>query len=122
GRGDVDDLAAYVESLPVPPPRRSPDDPAVRRGADVFLRRGCASCHKPPTYTIAGLRDVGFADEVGHRRFNPPSLRGLSWSAPYFHDGRAATLGNVLDVHSPGSTEPLARHQRENLIAFLESL
>jgi cytochrome c peroxidase len=120
--GDVTDLKAYLESLPAPPPRRSRDDPAARRGADLFRSRDCGSCHNPPRFTIGGLRDVGLEDGLGHRRFNPPSLRGVSWSAPYFHDGRAATLAEVLDAHSPGSPEPLTLDQREDLIAFLESL
>jgi cytochrome c peroxidase len=118
----VEDLTAYLDSLPATPPRRPRDDPAARRGADVFQTRGCVSCHKPPHFTIGGLRDVGLEDGVGHRRFNPPSLRGLSWSAPYLHDGRAASLSDLLNIHSPGKTGPLAPQQRDDLVAFLESL
>jgi mono/diheme cytochrome c family protein len=100
--GPVDDLTAYLATLAPPPPRRRPDDPDVRRGERVFRARRCDSCHVPPLYTSPAARDVGLEDgAAGHRRFNPPSLRGVARTAPYLHDGRAATLGAVLDVHSP---------------------
>src|SRR5262249_1748421 len=49
--GLVEDLVAYLESIPPPPPRRSGDEPAVRRGAEVFAARRCQTCHEPPLYT-----------------------------------------------------------------------
>jgi mono/diheme cytochrome c family protein len=119
----VDDLVAYLETLKPPPPRRLRNDPAVRRGAVVFRARRCETCHRPPSYTIPGLRDVGFDDGPGgNQRFNPPSLLGVAWSSPYFHDGRAATLEEALAIHQPGQKTPLSREQRDDLAAFLESL
>jgi cytochrome c peroxidase len=89
----------------------------------VFTARRCQTCHEPPLYTIAATRDVGLDDgSGGHRRFNPPSLRGVAWTAPYLHDGRARTLSDVLQVHLPGKTDPLSTQDRDDLIAFLESL
>ena len=121
--GMVADLVAYLESLPPPPPRRSTDDPAARRGAEVFRARRCQTCHAPPLFTINAIRDVGLDDGVGgHHRFNPPALRGVSWTAPYLHDGRAATLSDVIRVHSPGKTDPLEPGDQADLMAFLESL
>jgi cytochrome c peroxidase len=74
-------------------------------------------------YTIAATRDVGLNDGVGgHHRFNAPSLRGIAWSAPYLHDGRTATLAELLKIHFPPRTEPLSADERDDLIAFLESL
>ncbi|SIO59756.1 Cytochrome c peroxidase [Singulisphaera sp. GP187] len=121
--GMVQDLVAYLESLKPPPPRRARDDPAAQRGAALFRSRRCETCHRPPAYTIAGLRDVGLDDgSGGNRSFNPPSLLGVAWSAPYFHDGRAATLAQVVESHSPGQKTSLSPEQRDDLIAFLESL
>src|SRR5262249_43276945 len=119
----VADLRAYLETLRPLAPRRPRDDPAALRGAGVFRARRCDTCHRPPLYTIEGLRDVGLDDGVGgHRRFNPPSLRGLASSAPYFPAGRAASLSEVLDRHTPGQTRPLSPAERDDLTAFLESL
>lgn len=119
----VDDLISYLGSLAPAPPRRSPDEPAAQRGAEVFAAKQCATCHAPPHYTRDIVRDVGLDDgDGGNRRFNPPSLRGVSRSAPYLHDGRAKSLGSVLDVHQPGSKTPLSEGERADLIAFLESL
>lgn len=118
----VADLTAFLQSLAPPPPVRSPDDAAAQRGAAVFRSRGCVSCHQPPVYTSTAGRDVGLKDAAGHTRFNPPSLRAVARSAPYFHDGRAATLGDVVDVHAPGRSDALGETERADLIAFLESL
>jgi cytochrome c peroxidase len=116
------DLAAFLESLPQAPPVRAPEDPAARRGQLVFRSRGCAACHQPPAYTSKALRDVGLKDSGGRSRFNPPSLRGVARTAPYLHDGSAQTLGAVVDAHAPGRDERLSDADRDDLIAFLESL
>lgn len=120
----VDELAAYLETLSPPPAPPSRDDAATHRGEAVFRARRCDTCHKPPFYTIDGVRDVGLDDGVGgHERFNPPSLRGVRWSAPYFHDGRAASLDQVLGIHpSDPSDLPWKSSERVDLIRFLESL
>ncbi|MHC5540016.1 cytochrome c peroxidase, partial [Singulisphaera rosea] len=120
----VEDLSEYLETLsPAPaPPKR--DGAATGRGEAVFRARRCDTCHKPPFYTVDGVRDVGLDDGVGgHQRFNPPSLRGVRWSAPYFHDGRAVSLDQVLGIHPPDSIDrPWSSTDREDLIQFLESL
>src|SRR5262249_21079122 len=113
---EIDDLVAYLLTLRPPPPRRRGDEPAVLRGAQLFRTRRCDSCHRPPSYTIAAVRDVGMDDGVGgNRRFNPPGLRGIAWSAPYFHDGRAATLEQAVEIHFPGQKIPLSRRERDDL-------
>jgi len=119
----VADLSAYLATLPPPPARRPADDPSVRRGAVVFEARGCQGCHRPPHYTSGGVKDVGLDDGPGgHRAFNPPSLRGVGWTAPYFHDGHAASLDEVLKTHTPAARSPLSTADLADLKAFLESL
>jgi cytochrome c peroxidase len=55
-----------------------------------------------------------------------PSLIGLAASAPYFHDGSAATLRAVLmgngTVHNMGRPDKLSPTQIDDLIAYLETL
>jgi len=116
-------LSAYVEMLPAPrPPTR--DVQTVARGKKVFdsAEAGCRSCHDGGSYT----------DQEKHKfsgslaESDTPSLVGLSASAPYFHDGSAATLEALLRdrgaVHGMGDASKLNDKQVGDLIAFLETL
>jgi cytochrome c peroxidase len=121
--GQVADLTAYLRSLPPPKPRPIEQRPdAVERGRAVFRSRRCAECHAPPDYTAQGLYDVGLSDEVGTRKFNPPSLRGLNGREPFLHDGRAATLDDVFLRHRHPRGATWSPHEVADLVAFLETL
>ncbi len=120
------DIAAYLVSLPVAPAlaraRGVSDKSVVRRGEVVFRRAGCVECHAPPLYTSPRTFDVGFQDELGRRRFNPPSLRGVSQRDRLFHDNRAGSLGEVIERFGHGLDKPLDAGDRVDLLRFLESL
>jgi YVTN family beta-propeller protein len=122
----VADLAAFLRTLPPPPPlarlRGRVDEAAAGRGREVFRTQGCAACHAPPGYTSAKIYDVGLSDEVGNKEFNPPSLRGVSQGGPYFHDGRAATLEEVFTRHRHQLKADLAKEELEDLLEFLRTL
>jgi len=109
--GDLDALAAYVASLSsefLPrSPARNPDgtrSAAAENGAALFVAEGCDSCHTPATdYTDRLMHDVGtLRASSGQRISGPltgidtPTLLGAHASAPYFHDGSAATLEEVF--------------------------
>jgi DNA-binding beta-propeller fold protein YncE len=123
---DVSALVRYVRSLPPAPgllvarDELSNYSEAIERGRQVFEQHGCRECHTPPTYTSPDSYDVGLNDEAGVRKFNPPSLRGVSQRAPYFHDNRAARLIDVLNEHAGASS--LTDADRLALVRFLESL
>ena len=117
----VEALTAFLHSL-TPPPAVSSDRGATERGRDVFSQHGCTACHAPSTYTTPKVYDVGLRDEVGHTRFNPPSLRGVSLAGPYFHDNRAATLVDVFTTHRHQLKHDLRPDELSDLIAFLRSL
>jgi DNA-binding beta-propeller fold protein YncE len=119
----TDALAAYVESLPtVRTPTR--DAGVVTRGKKLFdsAELGCRTCHDGPAYT----------DQARHKlsgtlpESDTPSLLGLAASAPYFHDGSAATLEALLRdrgaVHGMAETSKLSDAQVADLTAFLETL
>jgi cytochrome c553 len=55
-------------------------------------------------------------------RFKIPTLRGLAGRAPYFHDGSAATLADVLDVYEQRFAIGLTEGERIDLMAFLRAL
>jgi len=125
-REDIDAIAAFLETLELPPPldqlRDTRDNAAVERGRLVFERRDCASCHPAPTYTTPETYDVGLRDSHGVKQFNPPSLRGVSHRAPLFHDSRAASLEDALRIHGHPNESRFSQAEIADLAAFLRSL
>jgi len=127
----VADLAAYLRSLRPPPSllhARGPhhdgenENAAMARGRDVFSKQNCMRCHQPPLYTTPKTYDVGLQDKEGNHEFNPPSLRGVSQRGPYFHDGSAESLEDVLHVFGHQLENPLSEQQSADLLTFLRSL
>jgi cytochrome c peroxidase len=120
----IEALTAFLRALPPPPPStwasRS-SDREIARGREVFDRE-CTACHPPPNYTSASRYDVGLTDEVGNRRFNPPSLRGVGHSERLLHDARADSLEDLFRRrhHPPGVT--LSDREIADVIAFLRTL
>ena len=97
-------------------------EPPSSGAALSSARRSVAECHAPPEYTSAEPYDVGLVDEVGHRRFNPPSLRGSGGREPLLHDGRAATLEEVFRRYRHPRDTELTDAEVADLRAFLETL
>jgi YVTN family beta-propeller protein len=127
---DLDCLAAFIDSLAVPA-RSHTLTPAEQRGQALFVspETQCLTCHPPPLYTDLQVHDVGTADAYGEW-FGPlidtPTLRFLYDSAPYLHDGSAATLYDTLTTANPndehGITSHLTEQQIQDLVAFLLAL
>jgi mono/diheme cytochrome c family protein len=152
-------LAAYMARIP---PEPSPFVASGRRALTAEQRRGlalfrdgCAGCHQLVRDSAVGgavparqleaallagkvaltsprLHAVG-TPVLGEGGNNPPSLRGVWEAAPYFSDGSARTLEDVLQrthpdadaVHAPtNATRPpvFSADQRAALLAFLRSL
>ncbi len=116
------DLAAYLRTLP---PVRAPrlDAAAVGRGKALFASSelGCATCHTGPALTDGRVH--AFASSPFE--IDTPSLRGLAASAPYLHDGSAATLEDLLAGRGSAHgmiPRPLTVEERQALSAFLRSL
>jgi DNA-binding beta-propeller fold protein YncE len=121
GRRQIDAMAAYLEALPsVRGPTRDPAQ--VARGRKLFESEGCSSCHEGPAYTDGDRHK--FAGTL--RQSDTPSLLGLAASAPYFHDGSAATLDVLLRgrgaVHGMADSADLTDQQAADLSAFLDTL
>ena len=119
---EIDDLAAYLTSLPPPPvvQRQNSDD--VYLGFELFRSHGCVNCHAGETYTSDRSVDVGLKDELGHTLFNPPSLHGVAHRRKLFHDGRADSLEEVLGRFQHQLKRPHSDSDRHRLIQFLKSL
>jgi DNA-binding beta-propeller fold protein YncE len=122
----VRDLVSYLQTLTPPPSvslaRGTIDAETVQRGRKVFLKNKCHTCHTPPHYTTAKSFDVGLRDEAGQVHFNPPSLRGVSQSGPYFHDNRARGLAEVFTRFRHQLAEELPAGELADLLSFLGSL
>jgi YVTN family beta-propeller protein len=127
---DLDRLALFLDGLSVPARAHTLTE-AELRGKVIFEspQTGCAACHPVPLYTDLQVHDVGTADGPGEW-FGPlidtPTLRFLYDSAPYLHDGSAATLAEVLTAANPddehGVTSHLTEDELADLIAFLLAL
>ena len=118
----ADALAAFVRQGLVPPPRPAVEPRLVATGKRVFVDAdvGCATCHPP---------ERGWTDSMTHaifsnQRIRTPPLTAISGSAPFFHDGSAATLEEVIDHNRDrmGRTSHLTADERTALLAFLRTL
>jgi cytochrome c peroxidase len=119
-------------------------DAAQRRGLERFLGLGCASCHNGPLFGGQSLqrfgvtkdywlrtgsteRDPGLMETSGlesdRNRFRVQPLRNAARTAPYFHDGSVADLGEAVSIMAElqlGMT--LAPDDREAVLRFLDAL
>lgn len=124
---DFPAMAAYLAEVPLPTPRAPLDTAAVPRGRTVFESSGCDDCHAGPLLADgerhAVLPPSDDADANVMAASTPP-LVGVRARSPFFHDGRAATLADTLAVpgDTHGVTSPLSESERNDLIAYLESL
>jgi hypothetical protein len=126
---DVDDLLAYVRSLkPEPNPNLPKFAKAAARGKVLFEGKAdCARCHPAPYFTDRKMYDVGISDpEEPNLKYDTPSLIEAYRTAPYYHDGRAATMKEALTEHDPkklhGKLKDLTPKEIDDLVAYVLSL
>jgi cytochrome c peroxidase len=63
---------------------------------------------------------TGRCADVG--KFKVPTLRGLAGRPPYFHNGSAATLEDVVDSYDRRFAIGLSPAEKQDLVAFLRAL
>lgn len=92
----------------------------------VFLISGCPDPFNPGQAASFYTTDPGRALITGHcsdfNRIKGPILRGLAARAPYFHNGAAATLREVANFYNQRFQMGLTEEQKDDLVAFLDSL
>ena len=114
---DINDLVAFVESIPLRPNRyRLPDGqltPAQERGKAIFGRttrrrqwrpagNQCFVCHSGRHYTSGAMADVGTGKLTDRSPLlDVPHLTNVAYSAPYLHDGSARSLEEIWTVFNP---------------------
>lgn len=112
--------------------RLGPDPRAVAQDPAQAIQAGAAVVSELGRYAVTGrLDDLG--------AFRTPTLRNVARTAPYFHDGSAATLEAVIAFFDAGGRQPgadaaapyrsprlrplgLGQQQKDDLVAFLRSL
>jgi len=128
-------LHFYQLAIPAPtPPAGSFDPKAADRGKLVFsVKAKCATCHVPPIFTEPGWNmhtpeEIGIDDFQANRapdkRYRTAPLRGLFAHSKggFFHDGRFATLRDVVDHYDSFLKLGLAAAEKTDLIEYLKSL
>jgi len=118
------------------------------QGYKVFQKAGCADCHLGPNFTDGRFINIGIGMEfptpdLGRYEvsqhltdwgaFKIPTLREISFTFPYMHNGSLMTLADVVDYYNEGGIANynldskirplhLSREDKKALITFLEAL
>jgi cytochrome c peroxidase len=111
---------------------------SIANGRSLFTgKAGCNRCHHGPSLTDGKFYNLNLdsldpgraaitLQEADRGRFRTPSLRMLGRTAPFFHNGSAATLRNVLQHYINGAGEAgqlrLSPSEQADLLAYLETL
>jgi hypothetical protein len=119
---------------PPVPPKGSFNVAAAQRGKAIFDGKGkCASCHVPPTFSEPGnnlhkpaeiCTDSFDADRSPTGMYRTTPLRGL-WARAtggFYHDGRYATLGAVVDHYNNCFGLGLSAGEQSDLVQYLKSV
>jgi hypothetical protein len=127
----------HIYQLVIPPPRPAPgsfDADAALRGKAVFNGQGrCATCHIPPTFTEPGWNlhkasEIGIDDFQASRSpddmYRTTPLAGrLFWrTRGYYHDGRFASLMDVVNHYNTALNLGLDGSQMSDLVEYLKSI
>ena len=141
---ELDVLVAFIETGIKNPPNlrfnpHSELSAVQERGKEIFYRdfdnfgneipeaNRCYTCHPPPNFTNLEMTDVGtLADSDDPTKFDVPQLNNVYESAPYLHDGKAATLEEIWtrynDHDEHGVANDMRKDQLNDLVEYLKSI
>jgi len=137
--GKLPALQAYQLSIPAPPPPAGSFDPAAaERGAALFAGVArCSTCHSGPEFTDANIRlhspdevasepepdgAPSYASRTATKMYRTAPLKGLWQHPPYFHNGSAATLEEVVLAYNTKHALGLGADEMADLVQYLKSL
>ncbi|MGY3616798.1 cytochrome-c peroxidase [Bradyrhizobium sp. USDA 10063] len=130
----LDALATFEKSLITPGSRfdrwlagdTSALSSAELRGYEIFKSFGCISCHQGVNVGGNLFQRQGIFRPLVHAKpdvVRVPSLRNVATTAPYFHDGSAATLQEAVRRMAAAQLDrSLSDDQVSALVAFLQTL
>jgi len=129
------DLHIYQLAIKAPPPPAgSFDAQAAERGDKLFEGKAkCSGCHVEPTYSEPGwpmhtAAEIGIDDFQAKRspdeRYRTTPLRGLftRMKGGFYHDGRFATLGDVVEHYDSFFKLGLTAAEKSDVVEYLKSL
>jgi hypothetical protein len=132
GQVDLTDPAVTTELL-----RLNAVVGVIGKVDDLGHKAGCATCHKPPTYTdvlsgpdpsVPVLHDpvevgteASYAAQSATGKYRTSPVRGIWQHPPYFHDGSAADLLAVVNHYDALFKVNLSAQQKTDLVEFLKS-
>jgi cytochrome c peroxidase len=129
-------LRAYQHSIEAPPARPGSFDASLAKGGKlIFFSKGkCVTCHSPilyrnPETLLHTAAEIGIDDFEAKRsptgKYRTTPLAGLSAARSkggYFHDGRFATLSDVVDHYDNHLKLNLSNQEKQQLVEYLKSL
>ncbi len=125
-------LRAYQHSLQAPPPPAGSFEAATAEKGRALFDKSCASCHVGARGTDNNSGKLHAPDETGvdgayaertaNKAYRTTPLRGLWQHPPYFHDGSAATLADVVSHYNRVRALGLTAAQQGELVEYLKSL
>jgi len=132
-------LQAYQLTLVAPAPSAGTFDPvAATRGQALFAgKAACATCHSGPEFTDANTRLHPVSDAMGEpepggapsyasrsatKQYRTAPLKGVWQHPPYFHNGSAATLQDVVNTYNTRRSLGLVDAEKADLVQYLKSL
>jgi len=128
-------LQFYQLAIPPPtPPEGSFNRAAAARGSEIFKGKAdCAQCHVPPLFTEPGWNthkasEIGIDDFQANRApdnsYRTSPLRGLfsHMKRGFYHDGRFATLLDVVNHYNGFKKLNLTDQEKNDLVEYLKSL
>ncbi len=124
-------LRAYQHSLTAPPPPPGSVDMVMAERGHVLFDTHCVACHVGTTGTdnntgvLHAPRETGmdgaYASRTKNKMYRTTPLRGLWQHAPYFHDGRAKTLADVVAHYNDVKQMQMTPAQRRDLVEYLKA-
>jgi cytochrome c5 len=123
-------LREYQFSLDPPGAPASSFNAAAAARGDVTFDTACAGCHAGDSYTDAPLlhepSETGMEANAARRsvtgKYRTTPLRGVATHPPYFHDGSAASLDEVVAHYDSTLELELTEDEKSDLVEYLKSL
>lgn len=129
-------LQEYQFSLAAPtPPAGSFNADAAARGKALFAGKAeCATCHNGPLYTdvtnggtlhpqsASVAVDKDYVNRTATKQWRVSPLKGIWQHPPYFHDGSAPTLADVVARYNQERSLDLSGAEQADLVEYLKSL